>query len=195
MRTAVAFVALLLSTACASVAPTAPAAPVMRLDTVAARVGPTAAETFAALKSLAGAWEGVASNGRTSRVAYRMTAGDSVLVETWTQSRGREALTLYHLDEDGLIATHYCPKGNQVRLRWTGGGPTERCAFEFESGTNLRNVEQSHQHAFWLTVASTDSFARGETYVANAARADEIAATPPGETITYRRAPPVPAAG
>lgn len=189
MRTAVALVALSLSAACTSIAPAAPSTPGVHVDTVAARSGPTAAETFAALKALAGAWEGVASNGRTSRVGYRMTAGDSVLVETWTQSRGREALTLYHLDDDGLVATHYCPKGNQVRLRWSGGDPAERCAFEFESGANLGNVEQSHQHAFWLTVASRDSFARGETYIANTARADEIAAATPGETITYRRAP------
>lgn len=88
-----------------------------------APVRPSAGAALAGLEALVGPWEGTAASGRQSRVAYRVTAGDSVLVETWTQSRGREALTLYKIDGDDLLATHYFPKGDQSRLRRSGGRP------------------------------------------------------------------------
>jgi len=164
-----------------TVVTTPPRAERSRADVVAA---------FAELKSLAGSWEGVSSTGRTSRVGYRVSAGDSVLVETWTQSRGREALTLYHVDGDELLATHYCPKGNAVNLRWSGGDLAAGMSFEFVDGTNLDDAKQSHQREFRLEFDGADAFRRGETYVANVSTDAEIAAQPAGELIAYRRVDP-----
>lgn len=161
----------------------------VRRSTEASAMRPSPAALLAEMKTLAGPWEGVSSSGRSSRVAYRVSAGDSVLVETWTQARGREALTIYHLDGAELLATHDCPKGNQVRLRWTGGSLSEGMRFEFLDGTNLQVEGQAHQHAVWLKRIDADSFQRGETYVKNGSSAKEIAATPVGEAITYRRVP------
>lgn len=177
-RIVVASLPPILVTACA-----APAVPV--------RVEPTldrpAATAFAELTSLVGSWEGRASNGRTSRVAYRISAGDSVLVETWTQSNGREALTIYHVDDGELMATHDCPKGNRVLLRWTGAPSSEGHDFEFVHGANLGAAARSHQREFRIDLAPDGTFARGETYVRNASTPAEIAAQPLGERITYRR--------
>lgn len=146
-----------------------------------------ATAVFEALKSLVGTWEGLAASGRTSRVAYRISAGDSVLVETWTQSRGREALTLYHLDGAQLLATHYCPKGNTTRLRWQHGSLAEGLGFEFVDGTNLEVEGQSHQRSFQIKLLDEGAFERGETYVLNGSSAEEAAAQPTGAMITYRR--------
>ena len=43
-----------------------------------------AAVVFKRLTSLIGNWEGKWPDGRTHTVSYRLTAGGSVLVETWT---------------------------------------------------------------------------------------------------------------
>ena len=75
-------------------------------------------QAFQALKSLVGAWQGRTEAGRTFLVSYRLTANDTVLVETWTMSPTRQSMTVYHMDGDGLIATHYCPQGNQPRLQY-----------------------------------------------------------------------------
>lgn len=145
------------------------------------------AAAFTALKALVGPWEGTTSAGRTSRVGYRISAGESVVVETWTQSRGREALTIYHVDGEELLATHYCPKGNAVRLRWSDGELATGMNFEFVDGTNLDDAKQSHQRTFRLEFDGANAYRRGETYVANASTKAEIAAQPAGEIVAYRR--------
>jgi hypothetical protein len=79
----------------------------------------TPAETFEALKKLCGEWKGTTANGGAEKITYRLIAADTVLLEAWVLSSGREALTVYHRDGDDLIATHYCPRGNQPRLKLT----------------------------------------------------------------------------
>lgn len=142
---------------------------------------------FKQLQSLIGSWEGKFEDGRSHSVSYRLTAGGTVLVETWTLAPGRESLTLYSIDGDNLIATHYCPQGNQPRLQLVGGGDPGRLSFEFRDGTNLQVKGKSHQHAFWIKVLGENSFERSETYVDNGSTSSEIAATPQGKAITYTR--------
>lgn len=55
----------------------------------------------------------------TVDVFYRMTAQNSVIVETWMPGTAAETLTAYHLDGPDLMLTHYCGQGNQPRLRLT----------------------------------------------------------------------------
>jgi hypothetical protein len=92
---------------------------------------------FAQLQTLVGEWEGKTEAGRSLKVSYRLTANNTVLVETWTLGPQRESLKLYHMDNESLIATHYCPVGNQPRLRFKEGGSTSLFVFEFVSATNL----------------------------------------------------------
>jgi hypothetical protein len=122
---------------------------------------------FAKLQTLAGEWEGKTETGRVLKVSYRLTANNTVLVETWTLSPQRESLTLYHMDNESLIATHYCPVGNQPRLRFKEGGSASLFAFEFLSATNLPKPEVAHQHRFEMELLNANSFARSETYLEN----------------------------
>ena len=145
---------------------------------------------FKQLTSLAGTWEGKFPDGRPHSVTYKLTANGTVLVETWTLSSSRESMTLYHMDGRDLMATHYCPQGNQPRLQLVQASDPDKIAFQFRDGTNLQNNEASHQHSFWIKLLGKNSFARSETYVKNNSTATEIAATSEGETITYMRTVP-----
>jgi hypothetical protein len=122
---------------------------------------------FAQLKGLVGEWEGKTEAGRVDKVSYRLVANNTVLVETWTLGSQREALTLYHMDGGDLIATHYCPLGNQPRLRLTEARPPSSFIFEFVSATNLAKAESAHQHRFEIELLQPTSFARSETYLEN----------------------------
>jgi hypothetical protein len=124
--------------------------------------GPRA--VFKQLQTLVGEWEGKTEAGRALKVSYRLTANNTVLIETWTLGPQRESLTLYHMDNDSLIATHYCPVGNQPRLRLKEDGSASVFIFEFVSATNLPKPEAAHQHRFEM---EPDSFARSETYLEN----------------------------
>jgi hypothetical protein len=122
---------------------------------------------FAQLQTLVGEWEGKTEAGRSLKVSYRLTANNTVLVETWTLGPTRESLTLYHMDNESLIATHYCPVGNQPRLRFKEGGIASLFVFEFVSATNLPKPEVAHQHRFEVELLDARSFARSETYLEN----------------------------
>jgi hypothetical protein len=128
---------------------------------------------FAKLQTLVGEWEGKTEAGRVLKVSYRLTANNSVLVETWTLGPKRESLTLYHLDNENLIATHYCALGNQPRLQLKEGGSASVFTFEFVSATNLPKPELAHQHRFEMELLQPNSFARSETYMENGAAETE----------------------
>ena len=140
---------------------------------------------FERLGALAGSWSGTTSGGKTHRVSYRTTAAGSVLIETWTLGAGRESMTLYALDGERLLATHYCPQGNQPRLVYTGTDAAGRAQFRFLDGSNLHVPGRSHQQAFWIRLDGTQEFTRSETYVEN----DDTGAAVPeaGEAVHYTR--------
>jgi hypothetical protein len=137
------------------------------------------AETFEELKKLCGEWEGTTEAGGAEKVSYRLIAKDTVLVEAWVLSSGREALTLYHRDGEALIATHYCPRGNQPRLKLKSASTEAGFFFEFISATNLPDPEAAHQQRFEIQIYGPGSFSRGETYLEKG-RADS-------SKVTYSR--------
>jgi|CXWL01.1.fsa_nt_gi hypothetical protein len=148
---------------------------------------PDGAQTFKQLTALVGDWEGKFEDGRVHRVTYRLTAGDSVLVETWALAPGRESMTLYHLDGDELVAVHYCPQQTQPRLKLSESETAGTLAFTLDGGSSLDVPGRSHQHAFWVRLDDPDHYTRSETYVDNDSGAEEIVATEPGAPIVYTR--------
>jgi len=147
----------------------------------------SATAAFERLSTLVGTWRFTAPSGKHQSVAYRLTAGGSTLVETWTLGSGRESMTLYHLDGSDLIATHYCPQGNQPRLVLKPAGDATLLSFEFKDGTNLQAPGASHQHHFWLRFDSADTYTRSETYVPNGSSESAAAQAEAGAAITYER--------
>lgn len=133
-------------------------------------VPPSAATAFELLTSLVGTWEGTFPDGRKHSVSYRLTAAGSVLVETWKLGPDRESMTLYGTDGSNLIATHFCPQGNQPRLQLVQSDDSAKLSFEFLDGINLQVEGKEHQHAFWLKIDGPNSFTRSETYVKTTAR-------------------------
>lgn len=154
--------------------------------TLTALADESAEKAFKQMSSLLGEWEGKFADGRLHHVSYRLTAADTVLVETWRLAPGRESITLYHRDGNTLIADHYCPQGNVPRLELFATD-AEKLSFKFRDGTNLQAKGKSHQHAFWIQFRGKDSFVRSETYVDNGSTAFEIAEAKPGGAITYTR--------
>src|ERR1700732_4986153 len=70
-----------------------------------------AQESFGKLKLLAGSWKGRNSQGEPLTVAYRLTAGGSALM---SEIPGHDdMISIFHLDGDRLLMTHYCGAENQ----------------------------------------------------------------------------------
>jgi hypothetical protein len=123
--------------------------------------------TFESLKSLVGQWQGITPAGRNLLVTYTLHAKTSVLMEHWRLSETTDALTLYHMDGDVLMATHYCPLCNQPRLNLAYDRDGE-FGFEFVTATNLARIDEAHQHSFQFRLIDEQRFWRSETYVGGA---------------------------
>lgn len=100
---------------------------------------------FGALKQLVGTWK-VQGSESDFRIQFELTANETVLMETWLSKGNKHSLTVYHLDGKRLMATHYCPQGNQPRLVMSGSSKAGKIEFEYLDATNLGSIEDSHQH-------------------------------------------------
>ncbi|HVM91975.1 MAG TPA: hypothetical protein VMT67_04135 [Terriglobales bacterium] len=95
-----------------------------------------AARTFHQLAALEGHWLGKGSTGEQVEVSFRMTAGGSALMSEIHGHGPENMITMFHLDGDRLIMTHYCGAGNQPRMKVISADP-KSVSFEFFDGTNI----------------------------------------------------------
>ena len=115
-----------------------------------------AAEAFAKLKSLVGTWSFTDEAGKTATMSYELQAKGTVLIEN---SGGM--ITVFHLDGESLLLTHYCMVGNQPRLRATRFTDADSLRFDFLdvtnhkpdlgviSGLTFKWVDVDHVNASW----------------------------------------------
>jgi hypothetical protein len=106
----------------------------------------SAAAAFARLKTLVGVWEADMPDGK-ARLTYELTGGGTALVEHESEDKMPGMMTVYHLDGDRLILTHYCMTGNQPRMQARGINPeTGEIQFQFLDVTNLSSPGAGHMH-------------------------------------------------
>jgi hypothetical protein len=108
--------------------------------------GSSATQGFEELKALAGRWEATTPMGKVS-VTYEVVSQGHAVVERQQMAAGHEMVTVYHLDGDRLVLTHYCDTGSQPRMQAAGLDPkTNTIHFEFRDVTNLPSPDASHMH-------------------------------------------------
>ncbi|UZK70008.1 hypothetical protein OKW76_02835 [Sphingomonas sp. S1-29] len=112
---------------------------------------------------MVGAWRPADEPQSPLRIRFYLVAGDSVLVESWDVHGKPHSLTLYHRDSGSLLATHYCPQGNQPRLALSTRG-AGRLHFVFRDATDLDPAKESHLHDLWFDLTNPDRPVRSETY-------------------------------
>ena len=119
------------------------------------------AKRLGALKQLAGDWVEVGKDGKpTAKVisSFRVWARGTAVQETLFPGSDHEMVTMYHLDGDDLVLTHYCSLGNQPRLRADRGKDVNKIVFKFVSCTNLKSKDDHHINGATLTLSGKDRF-------------------------------------
>lgn len=117
-----------------------------------------AATAFAKLKTLVGTWEAESSKGKAVST-YELVANGTALVEHIKVPGESEMLTVYHLDGDRLLLTHYCTAGNQPELQAEAYDPASNTlTFNFLRAGNLPDKNAGHMHHAVLKFTSDDSF-------------------------------------
>ena len=133
----------------------------------------TSMQCFERIKSLAGEWTGKGVAGENDLpidVRYRVTAGGSAVEETLFVGTDHEMVTMYHLDGDRLMLTHYCAVGNQPRMvaeESTTSGNATTIRFRFAGATNLTSPYDGHMHDAEMTIEGNDRIRTRWTYFEN----------------------------
>jgi len=124
-----------------------------------------AQKSFDTLKTLAGNWEGKNNQGQTLRVEFRETAGGSALLSEIHGQGPENMISMFHLDVDRLLMTHYCGAGNQPRMKATLAPDGKSVAFEFIDATNLSSPEAGHMHHVVFTMPDADHHTEEWTFL------------------------------
>ena len=94
---------------------------------------------FEKLKTLEGIWTGIDTDGRSIRISYKTVSAGTAVMETIDHDKLESVMvTMYHLDNDKLIMTHYCSMGNQPRMRLSEIHPTTVSFVMFDASNHSR---------------------------------------------------------
>jgi hypothetical protein len=111
------------------------------------------------MKSLVGTWVKVDEKGNpTDEVVseIKLTAGGSAVQETLFPGQPHEMVSIYTVDGDKLLMTHYCMLGNQPQMKADPKSSANQLKFEFIGGTNLDPTKDKHMHGATLTIVDPD---------------------------------------
>ncbi len=125
---------------------------------------------FEQLKTLAGEWAMPDNDGDgkpDATVQYKLISADSVLMETLFPGTAHEMVTMYHMDGEDLLVTHYCAAGNQPRMKAKATDDKQEIDFVFKDGTNLDPSKDTYMGALTVTFKDDDHFTQRWTHFQN----------------------------
>jgi hypothetical protein len=104
-----------------------------------------AQKTLDRFKSMVGMWQGKSPSGGTSEVTYRLAAGGTAVMADMHMA-GDDMVTMYYVDGDQLLMTHFCPTNNQPRMKAAISPDLNTVSFDFLDATNLSGPQAGHMH-------------------------------------------------
>jgi hypothetical protein len=126
--------------------------------------------SFDKLKSLAGEWEGsFIEDGQkfAATTSFRVVSDGSALMDVLGAGTPHEMVTMFHMDGNDLLATHYCAAHNQPRFRLASSADPNVLAFEFKDATNLASLAVPHMVGVKLTLLDANHHLEDWTFLAN----------------------------
>ncbi|HXX99775.1 MAG TPA: hypothetical protein VEI54_02570 [Candidatus Limnocylindrales bacterium] len=128
----------------------------------AARTSPA----FDQLKSLAGEWQGKAgSGGEPTKVIYKVVSNGSVVMEHMQPAKESEMITMYSLEGDRIVVTHYCSAGNQPTMQTVPlTGATGKYDFSFVRLGGASSPDEGHMVGLSVSITDKDHIAQTWTF-------------------------------
>jgi hypothetical protein len=114
-----------------------------------------AQKSFEQMKTLAGSWEGHVTTvppraeieGKVTHASLRVTSmGNAIVHEMTGEGRPDHPVTMFYLDSDRLLLTHYCDAGNRPRMtgKMSADGKTVEFAFlDVAGGTQYGHMDHA----------------------------------------------------
>lgn len=121
---------------------------------------------FEQLKSLTGEWVGAEGSGISVKVTYQVVSAGSVVMERIQPKGEPEMITMYTLEGDRILLTHYCSAGNQPVMQTAPvSAATGKLEFSFVRLGGAKSPEEGHMVGLSLDLASKDRLVQSWTYL------------------------------
>jgi len=146
-----------------------------------------AASAMEYFKGLSGDWQAGAlghehgSSPASSSLSFKTKANGSAVVQTSGAGTKNEMETIFHMDGDKLLLTHYCALQNAPVLRFERTNKPGEIKFVFDGGTNFDPKVDAHFHEGTFQVKDKDTLEQHFTVFSNGQ------ATPEGHTLLKRK--------
>ncbi|HWZ97171.1 MAG TPA: hypothetical protein VN025_05365 [Candidatus Dormibacteraeota bacterium] len=138
-----------------------------------------AQKSFDKLKTLAGTWEGPATltppqtemgDGTRMHISLRVTSRGNALVHEMNEAgkpddpaKYDHPLTMFYLDGDKLLLTHYCDAGNRPRMAAKVSPDGKTVEFDFVDVAG--GTQYGHMHHAMFTVIDENHHTEDWTYM------------------------------
>jgi hypothetical protein len=131
-----------------------------------------AAASFNKMKAFAGEWEGTVTTvpptpdlqTKVVQVTIRETSrGNAVLHEIKVAGIPDDPITMFYVDSDRLILTHYCDAGNRPRM--VGKVAADGNTLEFEMVDLSGGTQKGHMHNTKFSLIDPDRHVEEWTYM------------------------------
>ena len=123
-----------------------------------AKAAPTNPQ-FESLKKLAGTWTGpgMSESDGPSTLTYKVVAGGSAVMETIMPGTEHEMVTMYYMDGNDLVLTHYCMLGNQPHMKAQPSKDPKVISFVCDGkGSNMKSEKDAHMHSATFTLVDNN---------------------------------------
>ena len=109
-------------------------------------------KSFDQLKSLAGSWQGT-FEGKPVQATLRVTSMGNAIVHEMKGDGPEDPITMFYLDGDRLVLTHYCDAGNRPRMAAKLSPDGKTLEFNFLDVANYSSKQEGHmQHAVFTFI-------------------------------------------
>lgn len=134
--------------------------PLLLLISSLALAGSNSAAALEKFKALEGSWTTTDKDGHKRTATYEVVAEGSAVLETFQMSddKSKTMVTLYHLNGDELMLTHYCMAKNQPRMKASSiSNDLKEVHFDFLDATNLPSPESGHMYKAHFRFVDSDT--------------------------------------
>jgi hypothetical protein len=107
-------------------------------------------------------------------VSVKTKAAGSAVVHTYAAGTPGEMETVFHMDGDQLLLTHYCALQNAPVLRFEKSDKPGELKFVFEGGTNFDPNVDAHLHLSTFQIKDKDTIEQRSTVFANGKAQPEL---------------------
>ena len=126
---------------------------------------PRSTPAFDQIKSLTGEWQGKEQSGAITKVTYRVVSNGSVVMEHLEPAKEAEMITMYSLDGDRILVTHYCSMGNQPTLETAPlTAATGKYNFSLVRVAGTSSPDEPHMAALVLSIPDKDHLTETWTF-------------------------------